>query len=340
MKNKKFIIKFALKNFFKAKKNIYNILIVGLLFSLIIFSFSFKESLQNYWNSSVEKLVDYRTYIIQYDTSKYNEEEAIKKLKNYKHIVASYNLSSYLISMSVKNDSEVPSDNHILLVGTIDNPVDIVSGSKLSNNYSKLYPIICAKQFYPFIEYKQGDYLKSKSVDFSNRIGTELELSFIMSDEIEKFEIVGLYDAKKSHIEGNVCCTNYQVVEILNNKYQSDVFSADNIEPGFLYIVIDELNNEEITKVEIENDGFSIINPILKINKSTGNNIISLLFTISINLFLIFSSLKTFSYLIFLQSTPHLVVGRRIYLENGIISSVISQAQTAKDGNTFVPWDC
>ena len=79
-------------------------------------------------------------------------------------------------------------------------------------------PLICAKQFYPFIENTQQEYVKSKSIDITDKIGYEMNMSFILSEEKEQFEIVGLYDAEANHTHGNVCYTTLESVKKLNIK--------------------------------------------------------------------------------------------------------------------------
>ena len=271
----------SLKKFIRNKKNIKNIIIISLMFSLIILCFSFKESLNNYWKDSVKKLVDYRTYIVNFDKSKYTPEEAIMQLKSYDHVIEAFDESSYLISMKVQDDDNVPSDNSILLVGTIPEPIKIVEGNNLNDTSINEFPIICAKQFYPFIENEQKDYITSKSIDITDKIGTTLNLSFIMSEEREKFKIVGLYDAKQNHTEGNVCYTRLDVVNKLNKKYQSEIFSSTNSELDYVYMVIDDIANEEIVSNEIGNEGFNILMPTLKLNKDMGNQTLYLMFIIS-----------------------------------------------------------
>ena len=68
--NIKNIINISFKNFIRDKKNIISVILIGLIFALNLFCFSFKKSLNDYWNDSVKKLIDYRTYIVSYDREK------------------------------------------------------------------------------------------------------------------------------------------------------------------------------------------------------------------------------------------------------------------------------
>ncbi len=276
----------GIKNFFRDKRNIILIILISLIFSLILFCLSYAKSINNYWNESTTKLVDYRTYIVTFDNQKYNLSTAIKKLKSYKHVVEVFEEKSYLISMTVK-DNEIVKDknNGIFLIGSIEKPINIIAGNDLSNYNGDEIPLICAKQFYPFIENTQEDYLKSKSIDLTNKLGKSINMSFISSNEVEKFKIVGLYDAEENHTQGNVCYTTLESVKRLNNKYQYDVFN--NEEVNYIYMVIDNVKNEDIVAENIFNEGFQISTPTLRINKDMGNTVTKIISSISFIIILI-----------------------------------------------------
>lgn len=281
MKNNS-IVFIAIKNLFRDKRNIISVILISLIFSLILFCFSYTKSINNYWNDSVTKLVDYRTYIVSFDEQKYDVDSAIKKLKSYDHVVEVFDEESYLISMTVRNDEIVDNKkNGIFLIGSIDNPINIISGNDLSDyDESDEIPIICAKQFYPFIENTQEEYVKSKSINISDKLGYVLDMSFVLSEEVEKFKIVGLYDAESNHTHGNVCYTTLESVKKLNNKYQSEVFS--NEEVNYVYMVIDNIENKDIVSESINYDGFKINISTLHINKDMGNTIIKIISIISL----------------------------------------------------------
>lgn len=271
----------GIKNFIRDKKNIISVILISLIFSLILFCFSYAKSIHNYWDDSVTKLVDYRTYIVSFDSQKYDVKSAIKKLKGYNHVVEVFDEESYLISMKVRDDEIVKNkENGIFLIGSIKNPINIIYGKDLSDYDGEKMPLICAKQFYPFIENTQQEYVKSKSIDITDKIGYEMNMSFILSEEKEQFEIVGLYDAEANHTHGNVCYTTLESVKKLNNKYQSEVFN--NEEVNYVYMIIDNIENKDIVSKEIESDGFKINISTLHINKDMGNTIIKFVSIISL----------------------------------------------------------
>lgn len=102
----------GVKKFFRDKRNIILVILISLVFSLILFGFSYIKSINNYWDNSMKKLVDYRTYIVTFDKQKYNLNTAIEKLKSYEHVVEVFDEKSYLISMTVKDDKIVKDKNN------------------------------------------------------------------------------------------------------------------------------------------------------------------------------------------------------------------------------------
>ena len=278
----KSLVNISLKNFIRDKKNLFNILLLGLTFALIMLCLSFAKSLHNYWNESVKKLIDYRTYVVTFDRNKYNVTTAIEKLESYEHVIKAYDESSYLISMKVTDKKITAKDNNsILLIGTLSNPIKLVEGTDLNSVQKNERPIICAKQFYPYLEKKQKDYITKKSIDITDKVGKNINLSFITGKEKEKFKIVGLYDAKENHTHGNVCYTTTDIVHDLNYKYQSDVFFNSTSDPNFVYMIIDNLDNEKAMAQELQKAGFNIALPTLHINKDMGIRVIMFMFIIS-----------------------------------------------------------
>lgn len=275
------VLNISFNQFIRDKKNIISVVLISFMFALVLLCFSFKKSLNNYWNDSVGKLVDYRTYIVKFNKEKYDVNSAIEKLKTYNHVVETFDESSYLISMKLNDSNIVFENSSIFLIGTISNPIKLINGSNLDSVSPNENPIICAKQFYPFFEDAQEKYSVSKSIDITDKLGENINFSFITSEEVEKFKIVGLYDAKANHTEGNVCYTTLDVVRKLNKKYQFDVFPDTNEDINYVYMVIDNINNEELVINEIKKEKFDIVTQVLHINKTMGNNIISLLVIIS-----------------------------------------------------------
>ena len=310
----------GVKKFFRDKRNIILVILISLVFSLILFGFSYIKSINNYWDNSMKKLVDYRTYIVTFDKQKYNLNTAIEKLKSYEHVVEVFDEKTYLISMTVKDDKIVKDKNNgIFLIGSIKTPINIIEGDDLSNYSGNEIPLICAKQFYPFIEYKQENYVKSKNIDLTNKIGYSFNMSFITSNELEKVKIVGLYDAEENHTQGNVCYTTFDSVKKLNNKYQYDVFN--NEEVNYTYMIIDNVKNESIVTNTIINDGFKIITPTLHINKDMGNAImknISLISLITI-LFSFVTFIFVFTKKVLNRKTDYLIMKSSGYPNSKII---------------------
>jgi hypothetical protein len=278
------LIKLAFKNFIRDKKNIINILLISITFVFVTVCFSFKESINSYWNESVKKLIDYRTYIVQFDTDRYTMNSAINKLKQQEHIVEAFSPESYLITMKLDDDEILDSniETNIYLVGAPSNPIKLDLGSPLDLKNNDEYQIICAKQFYPIIEEKADKYLKSRTIDLSNKLNSYLRLSPFDNPEQIKFKIVGLYDAQENHTDGNICYTTLDTVNKLNLKHRSFLFNDPEIINNTLYLITDNVENEELISSTLLPEGFLILKPVLSINKDVGNHIIKIFSVVSI----------------------------------------------------------
>lgn len=275
----KSILNLSFKETFRNKQSYIYIMLISISFSLIILSVSFSKSLDKYWSESVKKIVDYRTYLVSYDQEKYDTKSAIEALKKYKYVEDSFELSGHIISMRIKEHDMVKNKNNsVLFIGTSYNPLKIVEGKKISKNNAD-NAIICARQFYPYLENFQADYVASKSIDIKNYLGKNIKTSFLTSDEIEKFRIIGLYDAKDNHTHGNVCYAHHSLIEKLNNKYQSEVYSNDI---NYIYVIINNIENKEIVEKELMKNGFQFITPTIELNKSLGKSIIGIIMVITI----------------------------------------------------------
>ena len=182
------VLNISFNQFIRDKKNIISVVLISFMFALVLLCFSFKKSLNNYWNDSVGKLVDYRTYIVKFNKEKYDVNSAIEKLKTYNHVVETFDESSYLISMKLNDSNIVFENSSIFLIGTISNPIKLINGSNLDSVSPNENPIICAKQFYPFFEDAQEKYSVSKSIDITDKLGENINFSFITSEEVEKFK--------------------------------------------------------------------------------------------------------------------------------------------------------
>lgn len=155
------LLNIGFKEFISNNKKVINIILLTICFILVLISISYSQSIKDYWNNSAKKLVDFRTYYVYYDTSKYTEQDAIKFLKNQDHIVDVATSASNLISMTATDFITNTTNGNIYLIGTTIDGIKSVVGENLKDEENT---IICAKQFYPQIENSLSDYNTKKIV--------------------------------------------------------------------------------------------------------------------------------------------------------------------------------
>lgn len=268
-------IKLGKKNFETDKRKYISIILLTICSILIIISISFSSSIKKYWNNTAKNLVDFRTYFVEYDTSRYTEEQAIEKLKKYKHVSGVSKSSSYIITMIANEYVNSDMDGTIYLEGTSRDGINTVLGNNLtkSNNINE---IVCAKQFYPKIEENMSDYDLKNTVDLSDKVGKNISMSFLGQKQVnEQFKLIGLYDARENFTEGNICYATFETIDKLNQKYQKDVFDDENSEYP-LIMVIDSIDSKDVLLKEISKDGFYFDEAMMRINPNIGDQIINI----------------------------------------------------------------
>jgi ABC-type antimicrobial peptide transport system permease subunit len=331
------LIALGLKNFISDNRKIINIILLTMCFILVLISISYSAAIQDYWNNSVKKLVDFRTYYVYYDTNKYSESEAITKLKTTEHVVDVATSASYLISMKANDYISDNTDGSIFLVGTSKDGIRTIIGNDFNDDINNT--IICAQQFYPQIEEQLSDYKTEKIIDISNQVGKNMNLSFLGdSSSIEQMKLLGVYDAREYFTEGNICYAYFSTVEKLNMKYQEDVFNDEDSQYP-LVMVLDSIDSKDGVLNQIKNDGFSFDRGMLTINTEIGNEItkittigafVIILFTLFINLLFVlkdfedkkdyYALLKSYGYL----SKEIVAIKYISYLITGLLSFLIS----------------
>lgn len=273
MKNRD-LFKLGLQEFKSNKNKIINIVLMTISALLILLSVSYSQAISNYWNETAKSLIDFRTYYVYYDTTKYTEDQAIENLKKYNHITGVANSSSYLITMIANGFVNEKMDGTIYLEGTSKDGIETVLGKNLSDYSDEENVVVCAKQFYPKIEINMSDYDENNIVDISDKVGSYISLSFLGDkDSEEKLLLAGVYDARENYTEGNICYANFSTVEKLNQKYQYNVFNDKDAEYP-LIMVIDSIDSKEEVLTEIAKDGYEFDKAMMQINPNNGNQII------------------------------------------------------------------
>lgn len=272
------VIKIGFKQYYKNKANLLYIFLISISVSLIVFCFAFSDSLNNYWNQSVKKMVDYRTFFVYYNPEEMTENEAVNKLNSYKNIESISPYTSYIINMRMFDSINNNTETNIFLFGIPNNAVKITHGNKM-NKYSNTSKVmICPEDIF-----YESNTEQKKSINLIPYIGKEISLKFIDNDQkTEKFKLIGTYDSSTRQGKENFCYTNSNVVTTLNLSYQPEAFEKTE---GIIYPLIVRINstdNIDETLQQFEVDHFYTNgDPVVKIDTTTGDKILNLFMLIS-----------------------------------------------------------
>lgn len=282
----------AVKNIKKSKKFLIELAFSIIIITILLFTMSIRDSLNNYWENITKKSMDYRTFFVSYNPNKTTESDTIKLLKKYDYIEEIAPYSSYLITMvsnDYKNDKK---ENGFYLVGAIDTPLKIEKGNDLSRYSIQDKVMICAKQFHPYFEKNKMDYNLKNAKDLTSKVGEKMSISFIGSKEIEEFTLVGIYDAKVTNTIGNTCYTKWENVTELNLKYQPEVFEEKEGEFFPIIVVVDKIGNISKFLTNLKNQGLTVTGPAVNIDTSVGDDVNEKMSLITSILIIILSTLS------------------------------------------------
>lgn len=284
----------AMTNLFKDKYVILNTMFSVLTVSILIFIFSFSETINLYWTNSIKKSMDYRTLLVGYNPEIMTDKIAEKKLKETNHIEAVVPYSSYLITMTANDYKKDNKENGFYLVGAVDHPVDILQGEDLSKYNLDDKVMICSKNFYPYFEDREDQYNSSNYIDLSKNVGKNMSLSFIDSSVEENFKLVGIYDNNQVSSIGNTCYTKWNIVDKLNLKYQSDVYAKKDDEYLPLVVVVDEIENIQSVINTFSSNELNTSGPVVKVDTSIGDKILKIIKIVSVLLIILLIILSIF----------------------------------------------
>ncbi len=281
-------LKKALRDFVRCKENIINVILLSILLTLIIFGISFRDSLLNFWDDLTNKSYNYRLFLVTYDFNNITEEEALKKLENFPHVVQVFNAKGLSIVGQALNFVDDKHDGYFYIFGAPEDGLPLISGENLKK-YEDENVLICPKGFNPD-SFASEDNDKSDRINMESYLGITTDLSLAGQQEKEQFTIVGLYDDDYSYSTGEICYSSFKTVQRLNEKYQKEAFES-NTQEGIevfypIYFVIDDVKNLNNLQILLEKEGLFPEN-VTRIDSETGSQIISILTVVIIILFFI-----------------------------------------------------
>lgn len=271
------IIKLSFNELKRKKNNLITILILTLVSSGIILGFSVNKSLNEYWENCTDSIVEYRTFMVFPTTnSQTSQEERIKKLKSYRHVVAVESPAARIFAAEVKG-LKGKKTKYIDILGTVDNPVKIIKGESMENYNDEENVLICPKDFYPYSNENIDDFDRNRMIDLSTMVGKKINIRPIGAKKGISFKLVGIYDNTESNSRGDICYSKFSTVEKMNKKYDSESYQENSniVLPNT--VVIDNVRNTNSFMKELEKDDIITTGPIKKITVESGDKIISLI---------------------------------------------------------------
>lgn len=276
------MLKIEIKEFYKNKANYFNIIFISIAVSITIFCLVFSNSLNNYWNQSVKKMVDYRTFFVYYDPDEKTEKEALAELQSYNTIESISPYTSYIINMRMFEGLNHDTEINLFLFGVPKDTISISNGENIDNYNSSDKVMVCPENI--FYEYKKENKIEKKGINLNNLLGKQFSLKFIDDDtKTENFRLIGTYDSSMRQGKENFCYTNSDIVTNLNLYYQPEAFKE---EEGIIYPLVVRLKStddiHETLKRFEKNHFYTNGDPVVKIDTTIGNKILNLITTIGL----------------------------------------------------------
>lgn len=258
---------FQLRN----KMTLYNIIFLTTMTLLMIFLFTYKETIKNYldvdiYNSTFTKFFankiteDNHTW-----TTKEldNMQQEIKEIPHVKFMTYQYAFGTTF---------QIPEFTNSTLNGYItgyaasnDTLPEIVKGTNFPDDNGNY--LICPENFYPTSVYLDKNKLtKEDKVNIDAYLNKKITLDFDTFKGVHQnteFELIGLYKNDKNNFDEDVCYINRSsMIEIGKKLYEGDIdeVSGENTinEQTQIFVQIDSFENTEFVKKELQNLGYVV----------------------------------------------------------------------------------
>lgn len=251
------IMKICKINLLRDKKNIYNILILSILISLIVFIFSLNKSFEKYYENGISKNISYRTLFVHNDTLN-DTDSYFKDLKSIEHVVSVIKDTQYLTAPSfIKIGNKKKDGSFLLQGGTKETVPDVIMGKKMST----ITDIICPINFYPKDNIDEITSVKKNEI---------INLSLYLNDyfllrkkisidnkELNQLKIVGLFENSTNFVDENTCYASPQLIEQINSNYFSDYEWSDQVDS--VIVQVDSSENVEFVENELNKFHYSYL---------------------------------------------------------------------------------
>lgn len=242
--DKKIYLKYCLKDAIKSNKK-STVIILIVISLLMIFIFSFKDTINNFFINGVQKDLGYRTLFVLRDDNLYSESEVIEQLKEINHVVEVFPDSGFFITTGIKS---MDFSGTFSLTGVSQKTAPSITYGKMM---MKENDIICPEKFYPDENILENEEISSnKFIDMKNYVGKEVTITYdkFIDETATKFEtkklklnIVGTYKNNVAYIDENNCYAHYNLIKkTFDDAYEKVDMSS---QVNSIMVQIDSPNN-------------------------------------------------------------------------------------------------
>ncbi|MBP3254944.1 MAG: FtsX-like permease family protein [Clostridia bacterium] len=251
----------ATKNVLSERKRYMRyIALLSISIIILIFSLTFKESINDYVEKNIKNNIFYRTIYVGNPNFK-RDEGLIKKVEEISHIekiIKQENFSTY-VNANIEDIQQ--NEGSIKLIGCNENiSPSIIKGRYITDEDKNV--CIIPKEFY--IGDINDKYNETDIIDGEKLIGKKITVSYSMYEYKElgpviiqtytdDFYVVGIYDNNINMGYPNECYVSFNDVENINKI----ILTGANIGNGDILVIADNWNNVDGIISELEKQGFS-----------------------------------------------------------------------------------
>lgn len=197
-----------------------------------LFSLSYKNSFEKYWDTYVQKSPEFRILNLFYDSKleknheglnrdqilemeKQETDEIIETLKENEHILGASTQFMQSIDMNEFSSNDRLSTVYLQSVPK-NNMINIILGNNLDKYEDGEKVMICPNVIkFPKIN---GTFDSNNSFTLDKYLNEEISVNYALSIPM-KYKLVGLYDNFSTYSYGQVCYTSYKNLEESQNAY-------------------------------------------------------------------------------------------------------------------------
>lgn len=240
--DKKIYLKYCLKDAIKSNKK-STVIILIVISLLMIFIFSFKDTINNFFINGVQKALGYRTLFVLRDDNLYSEAEVIEQLKKINHVVEVFPDSGFFITTGIKSTDF---SGTFSLTGVSQKTAPSITSGEMM---MKENDIICPEKFYPDENILENEEISfNKFIDMKKYVGKEVTITYdkFIDETDTKFEtkklnIVGTYKNNVAYVDENNCYAHYNLIKkIFDDAYEKVDMSS---QVNSIMVQIDSPNN-------------------------------------------------------------------------------------------------